>query len=440
MADSHNDSTALQNSCLPGKLVTSALSWLTAICPAALVLLVPAHAGTKRDLDTRRHRETEAPGNLGKIQLVDIKDTAQRVALVQVVVLADELLELRLNVDDLVGGEVELDDGDTSGLEMRQEADLIGLKEHKRSTLAIVTSGGSTNTVNVVTRVIRRIELDNPVNRRNLSRVSKYFLRKSKRNTYIKTTSGDISADQGALLSVTELEEGVGSLLLLLLAVEVKNRKIDGTRAQRDAGKILDLGCLGGGEKHSLSILLGKNLDNLSHFILETDLKNSVRLINNKGLQVLEDEWGVLQMIEKSPRGSDKQVNTLGELIGLSATVCASNDNTVGLGVVGHELSGNTKDLKSQFASWGDDNDTSAVARLKSQSAEHLNDRNQESQSLSRPCLCSTENVATSQRRRDTSPLDLSHLGEVHLLDGLHGLIREVKLVERLRLSTSDRR
>jgi hypothetical protein len=101
------------------------------------------------------------------------------------------------------------------------------LEEHKRPTLAVVTSSGSTDTVNVVTRVIRRIELDNPVNRRNLSRVSKLFLRKFRRNTYIKTTSSNISADQGALLGVTELEEGVGSLLLLLLAVEVKNRKIN---------------------------------------------------------------------------------------------------------------------------------------------------------------------------------------------------------------------
>jgi hypothetical protein len=84
------------------------------------------------------------------------------------------------------------------------------LEEHKRPTLAVVTSSGSTDTVNVVTRVIRRVELDNPVNRRN-----------------IKTTSGDVSADQCALLGVTELEEGVGSLLLLLLAVEVKDRKVD---------------------------------------------------------------------------------------------------------------------------------------------------------------------------------------------------------------------
>lgn len=48
-------------------------------------------------------------------------------ALLQVVVLSDELLELGLDVDDLVSRELEFDDGDASGLEVRQEADFVGL-------------------------------------------------------------------------------------------------------------------------------------------------------------------------------------------------------------------------------------------------------------------------------------------------------------------------
>ena len=97
-------------------------------------------------------------------------------ALVQVVVLADEFLELRLNIDDLVGREVKLHNGDSSGLEMRQEANLIRLEEHERSTLGVVASGGSTDTVNVVAGVIRGVKLDNPVNRGNLSQVSRKFV------------------------------------------------------------------------------------------------------------------------------------------------------------------------------------------------------------------------------------------------------------------------
>lgn len=93
-------------------------------------------------------------------------------ALVQVVVLADELLELRLHVLDLLG-EVKLDDGHAGRLEVGQEADFAGLEEHEGSALGVAASSGTTDTVDVVARVIRRIELDDPVNGRNLSRVSK---------------------------------------------------------------------------------------------------------------------------------------------------------------------------------------------------------------------------------------------------------------------------
>lgn len=48
-------------------------------------------------------------------------------ALVQVVVVGDELLELGLYVDDLLGGELEFDDGDAGGFEVGEEADFVGL-------------------------------------------------------------------------------------------------------------------------------------------------------------------------------------------------------------------------------------------------------------------------------------------------------------------------
>jgi hypothetical protein len=77
---------------------------------------------------------------------------------------------LRLNVDNF--GEVIFYDGDTGGLEVRQEANLVGLKDQKRSALGVAASGSSTDTVNVVAGVIRGVELDNPVNGRNLIQVS----------------------------------------------------------------------------------------------------------------------------------------------------------------------------------------------------------------------------------------------------------------------------
>ena len=88
--------------------------------------------------------------------------------LVQVVVLADEHLKLALDVENLLGRKLELDKWDLCFLEVANEADLVGLQEHQTLTLAVRTSCGTTDTVNVVSRVIRRVELDDPVDSRNI--------------------------------------------------------------------------------------------------------------------------------------------------------------------------------------------------------------------------------------------------------------------------------
>lgn len=83
-------------------------------------------------------------------------------ALVEVVVLRDELLELRLHVDDLFGGELELDDGHTGRFEVREEADLVGLQEHEGAAFA-VGAGCAADAVDVVAGVVGGVELDDPV-------------------------------------------------------------------------------------------------------------------------------------------------------------------------------------------------------------------------------------------------------------------------------------
>lgn len=161
--------------------------------------------------------------------------------------------------------------------------------------------------------------------------------------THIQTSGSNVSADQGSLLGIAELKECVGPLLLLLLAVEFKHRQVDvveqlsmvlhtvtageedndlllkvaleegekkqealvsltdditlfqtldcavllavvdvdvqGARAQRYARQILDFRGLGGREQHGLSLFGGQDLDNLTHFVLETDFQNTVRLV-----------------------------------------------------------------------------------------------------------------------------------------------------------------
>ena len=137
-------------------------------------------------------------------------DVVLKAYLVQVVVLADEHLKLALDVKDFLGRKLELDKWDLRFLEVAEEADLIGLQEHQTLALAICTSCGTTDTVNVVSWVIRRVELDDPVDSGD-----------------IESTGSHVGTDQSSSLCVAEFEESVGALLLLLLAVEVEHWEVD---------------------------------------------------------------------------------------------------------------------------------------------------------------------------------------------------------------------
>ena len=108
---------------------------LAAVRPSSLNLPIPAHAGTKRQVDPRRRVKAEALGNLGQVQLVDVEHGAQAVArvrvevapvpllgaLVKVVVLRDQFLELGLDIEHLLRGELVLDYGHTGLLEVPQK-------------------------------------------------------------------------------------------------------------------------------------------------------------------------------------------------------------------------------------------------------------------------------------------------------------------------------
>lgn len=66
---------------LPLELQSSAVLGLTAVCAASLLLLLPvtAQAGTQLDVNAGRGVETEALGNLDKVELVHVKDSAEGV-------------------------------------------------------------------------------------------------------------------------------------------------------------------------------------------------------------------------------------------------------------------------------------------------------------------------------------------------------------------------
>lgn len=202
--------------------------------PLLLLLFVATETSPQLDVDAWWGGEAEALGNLDEIELVDVEDRAKGMrgirlkvgavtffgGLVQIVVLADELLELRLNVDDLVRWELELNHGHACFLQMLQESDFGRLQEHQTAALGIGTTSGTTDTVNVVPRVIGRVKLNNPVHSGD-----------------IQASSSHVSANQGTLLGVAKFEEGVGALLLFLLAVQLEHRQIN---VVQKLGVILD--------------------------------------------------------------------------------------------------------------------------------------------------------------------------------------------------------
>lgn len=94
--------------------------------------------------------------------------TGGKAHLVKIVVLSNELLKLRLDVHNLRGGEVELDDRNARFLEVLEEAHFRGLQEQKTAALAFLATRGTADTVNVVTGVIWGVELNDPVDGRDL--------------------------------------------------------------------------------------------------------------------------------------------------------------------------------------------------------------------------------------------------------------------------------
>lgn len=120
----------------------------------------------------------------------------------KVVVLFHEFLQLTLDIGDFVDWELVFVQGHLSMFEITEETKFTGQKEEETFTLAATTSRSS-HTMDVVTRIIWRVKLHNPIDRGN-----------------VQSTSSHVRAQQDPLISITEFEEGRGSFLLLLLALE----------------------------------------------------------------------------------------------------------------------------------------------------------------------------------------------------------------------------
>ena len=166
-----------------------------------------------------------------------------------------------------------------------------------------------------------------------------------RRKAYVKASRSNICTYQCALLSITEFEKRIRPLLLLLLAVQIQDWKIDVIEefrvvfdaitageedddfllkvalqegeeqeeafvrvtdhvslfqtfdcamlllvvdvdiewawSERYPCQIFDFGGLCGGEEHCLSLVFGEDLDDLAHFVFEADFEDSVCFVDD---------------------------------------------------------------------------------------------------------------------------------------------------------------
>lgn len=112
----------------------------------------------------------DGPQAMARVGL-EVASIAVLGGLVQVVILVDELLELRLHVHNLLGGEFELDDRHAGRFEVCQEPHFGGLEKHEGPAAAVGASRCATNAVDVVTGIVRGVHLKDPVDVRDLSEV-----------------------------------------------------------------------------------------------------------------------------------------------------------------------------------------------------------------------------------------------------------------------------
>ena len=86
------------------------------------------------------------------------------------------------------------------------------------------------------------------------------------------------------------------------------------------------LGGLGGGEQHRLAVL-GQDAHDLPHLLLEPDLQDAVRLVDDQGFEIfVHKPCRVLQVVQQPPRCGHHQVHALHQPLGLRAPVGAAHD------------------------------------------------------------------------------------------------------------------
>lgn len=320
-----------------------------------------------RKMDFGRDGESEALTDADEVETMDTVDVLQGVSsvalqvgfvgivgrAVEVIVLLEKFLQLGLDVGQF--GEFVLVERDLVLTEVFEEAELRGKQEEQGTTGGAETTRGTSNAVDVLARIIRGIELNNPINLGD-----------------IETAGRNVSRDEDSAIGVAKLEECGRTLLLFELAVQLENRDLNeveefsmeldavarghedddllveilleegeeqtkalsavahyitllqtfdsrnvlgrvdvdlkGALAKRKFGQILNVLGLRRREQNRLASLRHQ-LNDLVHLLLESNVQNSVGFIDDQALEVGKVEaFSVLQMIQETTRRSNDEI------------------------------------------------------------------------------------------------------------------------------------
>ena len=155
-----------------------------------------------------------------------------------------------------------------------------------------------------------------------------------------------------------------------ILSYLYQHRVLEGQSA-----KIFNLFGHSGGEKKGHSFLW-QQFNDFIHLFLETDFEDSIGLIDDEHLQVVESEtWGVLQVIQEPSRGGNEQVHSFLQLVCLSASLSTADNHTMGLVVILQKISRPFIILHRQLSSWGNHKHTCSILRGEVGLSEKFNSR-----------------------------------------------------------------
>lgn len=178
-----------------------------------------------------------------------------------------------------------------------------------------------------------------------------------------------------------------------------------------------------------------QNLDDLLHLFLETDLEDTVGLVDDERLEVLEHEpLGVLEVVEQTTGSRNEEVDALDELVGLGLAVRAAHDDAKRLRVASHEVLDDAEDLERELTRGRDDHDTGPVGRLEAEGVQHLDGGHEERHCLAGARPRRAEHVLAREEGRDRARLHLGHGLEAHALDSIQRRPGEGERVERYAL------